>query len=90
MTCLADFGRHNVDIDGKQSTLADGVNDGGNITLATRQALLNMIDLLMDRGYSREQAYCICSVAVDFKVSEVVDLPNVVVSAFLPLDIFGD
>ncbi len=70
--------------------IADGVNDGGNISLATRQALLNMIDLLMGRAYSREQAYCICSVAVDFKVSEVVDLPNVVVSAFLPLDIFGD
>ena len=54
-----------------------------------RQALLNMISLLMERGYSREQAYVICSVAVDFKVSEVVDLPNVCVSAFLPLDIFG-
>ena len=60
------------------------------MTLAMRQALLNMISLLMERGYSREQAYVICSVAVDFKVSEVVDLPNVCVSAFLPLDIFGD
>ena len=70
--------------------IADGVNEAGNITLATRQALLNMIDLLMDRGWSREQAYCICSVAVDFKVSQVVDLPNVLVSAFLPLDIFGN
>ena len=59
------------------------------MTLAMRQALLNMISLLMERGYSREQAYVICSVAVDFKVSEVVDLPNVCVSAFLPLDIFG-
>jgi len=27
-------------------------------------------------------------VAVDLKVSEVVDVPNFVVSAFLPLDIF--
>ena len=68
--------------------IADGKNESGNVTLATRQALLNMVNLLMDRGYSREQAYVICSVAVDFKVSEVVDLPNVCVSAFLPLDIF--
>jgi acetamidase/formamidase len=28
-------------------------------------------------------------VAVDLKVSEVVDVPNFVVSAFLPLDIFS-
>ncbi|MCI0894501.1 MAG: acetamidase/formamidase family protein, partial [Chloroflexi bacterium] len=31
---------------------------------------------------------CICSVAVDLKISQVVDVPNFVVSAFLPLDIF--
>ena len=68
--------------------IEDGRNESGNITLATRQALLNMIGIIMERGYSREQAYCITSVAVDFKVSEVVDLPNVCVSAFLPLDIF--
>ena len=68
--------------------IEDGRNESGNITLATRQALLNMINLLEARGFTREQAYCITSVAVDFKVSEVVDLPNVCVSAFLPLDIF--
>jgi acetamidase/formamidase len=27
-------------------------------------------------------------VAVDLKVSQVVDVPNVLISAFLPLDIF--
>jgi formamidase len=30
----------------------------------------------------------ICSVAVDLRVSNVVDMPNVVVSAILPEDIF--
>ncbi|HJW61780.1 MAG TPA: acetamidase/formamidase family protein, partial [Actinomycetota bacterium] len=39
-------------------------------------------------GWTRQQAYAICSVAVDLKVSEVVDVPSFVVSAFLPLDIF--
>ena len=68
--------------------IADGVNESENATLAARNALLNMIDLLMERGWSREQAYCICSVAVDLKLSQIVDVPNFLVSAFLPLDIF--
>ena len=66
----------------------DGVNDGENLTLACRNALLNMIDLLQERGFTREQAYVICSVGVDLKVSNVVDVPNFVVSAFLPEDLF--
>ena len=65
----------------------DGVNEGENLTLAARNALLNMIDLLQERGWSAEQAYILCSVAVDLKVSNVVDVPNFVVSAFLPEDI---
>jgi formamidase len=70
--------------------IGDGVNQSEDGTLASRNALLNMIHLLMERGWSREQAYCICSVAVDLKVSEVVDIPNFVVTAFLPLGIFED
>jgi formamidase len=67
----------------------DGVNDGENLTLACRNALLNMIDLLQERGWSREQAYVICSVAADLRVSNVVDVPNYVVSALLPEAIFA-
>jgi len=67
----------------------DGTQEGeDHLTLAARNALINMIELLQERGWSREQAYVICSVAVDLKVSNVVDLPNVTVSAFLPEDIF--
>jgi formamidase len=66
----------------------DGTNESENASLAARHALLNMIRLIMERGWSREQAYCLCSVAVDLKLSEIVDVPNFVVSAFLPLDIF--
>lgn len=72
-----------------QSYTRDGVNYSEDLTLAARNALLNMIDYLVDeRGYTPQQAYAICSVAVDLKVSEMVDVPNFVVSAFLPLDIF--
>jgi formamidase len=72
------------------------INNGGeieaeNLTLACRNAVLNMIELLRERGFSREQAYVICSVAVDLRISNVVDVPNYVVSALLPEAIFdGD
>jgi formamidase len=67
----------------------DGTQEGEEaLTLAARNALLNMIDLLQERGWTRQQAYIICSVAVDLKISNIVDLPNVTVSAFLPEDIF--
>jgi formamidase len=71
------------------SVSRDGRNESEDLTLAARNALLNMIDHLgYEYGYTRQQAYAICSVAVDLKVSELVDVPNFVVSAFLPLDIF--
>lgn len=67
----------------------DGTNQSEDLTVAARNALLNMIDHLKDEyGFTGQQAYALCSVAVDLKVSEVVDVPNFVVSAFLPLDIF--
>ena len=66
----------------------DGENEGENLTLACRDAVLGMIDLLGERGWTREQAYVICSVAVDLKISNVVDVPNFVVSAILPEHIF--
>jgi len=66
----------------------DGVNEGENLTLACRNALLNMIDLLQEKGWTREQAYVISSVAVDLRVSNVVDVPNYVVSALVPEGIF--
>jgi formamidase len=65
-----------------------GVNQGENLNAACRSALLNMMALLQDRDFSREQAYVICSVAVDLRISNVVDVPNFVVSALLPEDIF--
>jgi formamidase len=67
----------------------DDRNESEDVTLAAKDALLNMIDYLVtERGYSRAQAYALTSVAVDLRISELVDVPNVVVSAFLPLDIF--
>lgn len=62
----------------------------GDLTLAARAALRNMIAHLVDeRGLSRQQAYALCSVVVDLTAAEVVDLPNHVVTATLPLDVFA-
>jgi formamidase len=71
------------------SVRKDGRNESEDLNIAARNALINMIDYIVDtRGYTREQAYCLTSVAVDLKVSQVVDTPNFIVSASLPLDIF--
>jgi len=70
------------------SVSRDGELRAEDATLAARNALLNMIDHLGERGWSRQQAYAICSVAVDLKISQLVDVPSFLVSAFLPEDIF--
>jgi formamidase len=70
------------------SVTKEGVNESENLSLAARNALLNMIEHLGTRGYNPRQAYAICSVAVDLHVSQVVDVPNFIVTALLPLDIF--
>lgn len=65
----------------------DGI--GPDLMEAARNAIRHMIDYLQ-RAYhlSRADAYMLCSVAVDLKISEIVDAPHWVVSATLPLSIF--
>jgi acetamidase/formamidase len=63
---------------------------GPDLFANSKQALRYMLDHLeREYGVSREDAYCLASVAVDLKISEIVDAPNWIVSAFLPLDIFA-
>jgi formamidase len=66
----------------------DGENESEDATLAARNALLNMIDYLGTRGLEPQQAYALCSCAVDLRISQTVDVPNFLVTALLPLDIF--
>ena len=62
-----------------------------DLTDATRRALLEMIDHLeRERGFERPAAYALCSVCVDLRLSQVVDVPYPLVSALLPLDVFED
>jgi formamidase len=61
-----------------------------DLTVAARAALLAMIDWLeAEHGLSRPAAYCLCSACVDLHLSEVVDVPYPLVSALIPLDVFG-
>jgi formamidase len=67
----------------------NGRNESLDLTLATRCAIMEMIAYLEHaRGLTREQAYVLVSVAADLRLSEIVDVPNPIVSALLPLDIF--
>jgi len=71
------------------ATMGIPVDDGMDLNAAARAALLEMIDHLeATYGFERAAAYALCSVAVDLRISEVVDVPNPVVSALLPLDVF--
>jgi formamidase len=69
--------------------VAELTNLSNDINLAARNALVAMIDHIESRyGYDRTQAYMIASVAVDLRIGQLVDAPNVGVTAILPLDIF--
>jgi formamidase len=71
--------------------LADDGSQGDlDLNLATRRALLELLGWLEhERGLQREAAYVLMSVAAELRVSELVDAPNALVSAALPLDVFG-
>jgi acetamidase/formamidase len=56
---------------------------------AARDAVRDMIDHLgSEHGLAPELAYCLCSAAVDLRISECVNRPSWLVTAHLPRDIF--
>lgn len=62
---------------------------GPDLHKCAQRAVLYMIEhLVTERRLSREEAYILCSVCVDLKISEIVDAPNWIVSAFLPEVVF--
>jgi amidase len=63
---------------------------GPDLMTGAREAVSRMIDLLATRhGMQPVDAYMLCSVCGDLRVSEVVDLPNWVVSFYFPRVVFG-
>lgn len=70
---------------GYYATTAHGPDLFANAQNAVRYMIEHLVKTYR---MSREQAYCLCGAAVDLKISEVVDAPNWLVSAYLPLAIF--
>jgi acetamidase/formamidase len=70
-----------------QRYATDGV--GPDLNEAARDAVRRMIDWLgREHGIAAIDAYLLASVAIDLRISEIVDMPNVVVTAHCPLSIF--
>ena len=71
--------------------IAPLANLSEDLTLAARNATINMIDFLVKtKGLTREQAYVLTSVAVDLHIAQAVNYPNVGVSAILNRDVFKE
>jgi acetamidase/formamidase len=58
---------------------------GPDLFTGARNAVGGMIDLLTKRhNMSAIEAYMLCSVCADLRISEIVDMPNWVVSLYFP------
>ena len=58
---------------------------------AARRATLRMVEFLMEQwDFSREHAYLLCSVAMDLRLAQVVNVPMVTVCAMLEKSIFEE
>ncbi len=63
---------------------------GPDLMTGAREAVSRMIDLLAaEHGLSPVNAYMLCSVCADLRISEIVDMPNWVVSYYFPRIVFS-
>jgi len=75
-------------LDQKGYAVTTGV--GPDLMSACRDSVSAMIDLLSNMtGMSADDAYMLCSVCGDLRISEVVDAPNWVVSFYFPRVVLG-
>jgi acetamidase/formamidase len=75
-------------LDGAGYEATTGV--GPDLMTAARDSVMRMIDLLgADHGLSAIDAYLLASVCGDLRISEIVDMPNWVVSFYFPRVIFS-
>ncbi|MEP6549090.1 MAG: acetamidase/formamidase family protein [Gammaproteobacteria bacterium] len=74
-------------LDGKGYEVTTGI--GPDLMEAARAALRSMIDLLgRQQGIPAVDAYLLCSVCGDLRISEIVDMPNWTVSFYFPRIVF--
>ena len=74
-------------LDTKGYEVTTGV--GSDLMEGARAALSQMIELIAGRhGIDPVEAYMLCSVCGDLRISEIVDMPNWVVSFYFPRCVF--
>jgi acetamidase/formamidase len=62
---------------------------GPDLMVAARDAVRSMVDwLTREHGMPAIQAYMLCSVCGDLRISEIVDMPNWIVSFYFPRCVF--
>ncbi len=73
-------------IDAKGYRVTTGI--GPDLMTAARDAVRYMVDWLASaNAMSAEDAYLLCSVCADLRISELVDRPNWIVSLYFPLQV---
>ena len=74
-------------LDAKGYQVTTGI--GPDLMSGARDAVSNMIDLLCaTQGLAPVDAYMLCSTCGDLRISEIVDMPNWVVSFYFPRCVF--
>jgi acetamidase/formamidase len=75
-------------VDGAGYDVTTGI--GPDLMANARAAVSGMIDLLCAReGMAAVDAYMLCSVAADLRISCIVDQPNWLVSCYMPRQVFA-
>ncbi|MBW9052788.1 acetamidase/formamidase family protein [Rhizobium mesosinicum] len=75
-------------LDGAGYEVTTGI--GPDLMTGARESVMRMIDLLTaEHGMSAIDAYLLCSVCGDLRISEIVDMPNWVVSFYFPRIVFA-
>ena len=83
---LETFFTNNI-IDQKGHFIVTGI--GPDLFESSKNAVQEMIELLVKKiNITPSNAYMLCSVCADLKISEIVDIPNFVVTCHLPKYIF--
>jgi acetamidase/formamidase len=74
-------------LDGKGYYVTTGI--GPSLMQGAIDAVRRMIDLLARREQLKpDDAYMLCSVCADLRISEIVDRPNWIVSLYFPRIVF--
>ena len=75
-------------LDGAGYEVTTGI--GPDLMTAARESVMRMVDLLAsEHGLDPVDAYMLVSVCADLRISEIVDMPNWVVSFYFPRIVFA-